>query len=328
VPMTAEPEISIVVPLYNEVDNVAPLCASIIEVMVPWGRSFELLLVDDGSTDGTAARIEAEVSRDSRLRFFRMNVNSGQTPALAAGFDAARGSIIVSMDGDHQNDPADIPRLVERLDDGVDVVCGWRKRRRDSWLWRTLPSAIANRLVASITGVSIHDTGCTLRAYRGEVVRALTIYSDMHRFLPALTSMTGARVEEIEVNHRPRRHGTSKYGIARTYRVLVDVATIGMLVRFGATPGRWFGVLSVPPFVIGLISAWLAMRPAAGVEAGRVVLWSLTVMMFYLVASLISLAVLAETALYYSDRSSLRKLVQALVVTPNVGPRRSGRREA
>ena len=326
--MTAEPEISIVVPLYNEEENVAPLCASIIDVMTRWGRPFEVLLVDDGSTDGTAACIEAEVSRDSRLRFFRMNLNSGQTPALVAGFDAARGPIIVSMDGDQQNDPADIPRLVERLDHGVDVVCGWRRRRRDSWLWRTLPSAIANRLVASITGVPIHDTGCTLRAYRGEVVRALTMYSDMHRFLPALTSMTGARVEEVEVNHRPRRHGTSKYGISRTYRVLVDVATIGMLVRFGATPGRWFGVLSIPPFVIGVISAWLAMRPAVGPEAGRIVLWSLTVMMFYLVASLMSLAVLAETVLYYSDRSSLRKLIQALVTTPDVGPRRSGRREA
>jgi hypothetical protein len=216
---------------------------------------------------------------------------------------------------------------VERLDNGVDVVCGWRKRRRDSWLWRTLPSALANRLVASITGVRIHDTGCTLRAYRGEVVRALTMYSDMHRFLPALTSMTGARVEEIEVNHRPRRHGGSKYGINRTFQVLVDVATIGMLVRFGATPGRWFGALSVPPFVVGVLSVWLALRPTA-IEGGNVVLWSLTTMMLYLVASLISLGVLAETVLFYSNRRSLRKLPLALVASADVDPPRSGRRGA
>jgi glycosyltransferase involved in cell wall biosynthesis len=325
--MTPVPEISIVVPLYNEEDNIAPLCASITDVMTRWGRSFEVLLVDDGSTDNTATRVEAEVARDSRLRFLRMNFNAGQTPALVAGFEAARGVIVISMDGDHQNDPADIPRLVERLDNGVDVVCGWRKRRRDSWLWRTLPSALANRLVASITGVRIHDTGCTLRAYRGEVVRALTMYSDMHRFLPALTSMTGARVEEIEVNHRPRRHGGSKYGINRTFQVLVDVATIGMLVRFGATPGRWFGALSVPPFVVGVLSVWLALRPTA-IEGGNVVLWSLTTMMLYLVASLISLGVLAETVLFYSNRRSLRKLPLALVASADVDPPRSGRRGA
>jgi hypothetical protein len=228
------------------------------------------------------------------------------------------------MDGDLQNDPEDIPRLVARLDGGLDVVCGWRRRRRDSWVVRTLPSAIANRLVAAISGVPIHDTGCTLRAYRGEVVRSLTMYSDMHRFIPALTSMTGARVGEVEVHHRARQHGTSKYGIGRTYKVLADVATIGMLVRFGATPGRWFLLLALAPLVVGVGCAWAAASPAPEAGSGRVVLWSLTVMMFYMVASLISLGVLAETMLYYSDRESLRKLVRALVMTSHDGVERTG----
>jgi hypothetical protein len=267
--------------------------------------------VDDGSTDRTGALIESIARRDGRFRPLRLRRNSGQTLALAAGFQAARGAIVVSMDGDLQNDPADIPRLVAGIEAGADVVCGWRRRRQDPTLLRKIPSAIANRMIVAVTGVAIHDTGCTLRAYRAEVVKALTMYSDMHRFLPALTSMTGARVVELEVNHRARQFGVSKYGIGRTFRVMADVVSISMLVRFGPTPGRWFGLLSLPPLAVGLLCASVAL---ANPEPGQVVLWSLTVMMFYLASHMVTLAIMAEMFLYSSDRGPLRRLQRSLLL--------------
>lgn len=312
------PSVSIVVPSYNEEDNVAPLCTAVRDALTPWPHTWELVFVDDGSTDHTVERAQAEGRADDRVRVVRMALNSGQTLAMAAGFAAARGGIIVSMDGDLQNDPRDIPLLVERLGEGFDVVCGWRKDRQDAWLSRTLPSKIANRLIAWMTGIRIHDNGCSLKAYRAGVIRSLNLYSDMHRFLPALSSMTGARIAEVVVRHHPRRHGTSKYGIMRTFRVMADIVTIKMITRYAGRPAVWFAGLSLPWLALAVLAAglWLA-ELALGVSAG-IVLPSLSVMFFYLFGGLLSLAIVSETFLHHADRSHLRRLADTLTVATDL----------
>ncbi|MEO0481672.1 MAG: glycosyltransferase family 2 protein [Planctomycetota bacterium] len=248
----SRPEISVIVPLYNEVENVVALHRSLSYAMRGMRRSYELVLVDDGSTDGTADTLRRLVEDDPHLRvaFFRRNY--GQTAAMSAGFDLARGSIVVSMDGDLQNDPADIPRLIEELERGYDIVCGWRRHRRDAWATRLLPSMIANLLIRWTTGVPIHDTGCSLKAYRAWVVRSLTLYSDMHRFIAALGAGLGARISEVTVRHHARRFGQSKYGLSRIFRVVIDLVVIKMLIQFAAHPIRWFGILALPLFVLSV----------------------------------------------------------------------------
>jgi len=307
------PEISVVVPVYNEEANVALLCTAVREALADSSLDYELILVDDGSTDRTRERIRDESAQDARIRPLLLRRNAGQTQAMATGFAHARGRIIVSMDGDLQNDPRDIPMLVERIESGFDVVCGWRKNRQDAWLSRTLPSRIANRMIAWMTGVPIHDNGCSLKAYRAEVIRSLNLYSDMHRFLPALSSMTGARIDEVVVRHHPRVHGESKYGIGRTFKVLADMITIKMLTQFSSRPGLWFAMLSLPWLVLGLlaIGAWLISLWIVG-RAGTVVLPSLAVVLFYLFGSMMSLAVISEILLAHRDRSYLRRLAEVL----------------
>ena len=307
------PGLSVVVPVFNEEENVAPLCAAVREALDGSGHDYELVIVDDGSTDRTRERILDERRQDPRIRPLLLLRNSGQTRAMAAGFAHARGRIIVSMDGDLQNDPRDIPMLVERIERGFDVVCGWRKNRQDAWLSRTLPSKIANRMIAWMTGVPIHDNGCSLKAYRAEVIRSLNLYSDMHRFLPALSAMTGARIDEVVVRHHPRIHGESKYGIGRTFKVLADMITIKMVTQFSSRPGLWFAMLSLPWLVLGLlaIGAWLVSLWIVG-PAGSVVLPSLAVVLFYLFGSMMSLAVVSEILLAHRDRSYLRQLAEVL----------------
>jgi glycosyltransferase involved in cell wall biosynthesis len=324
--VTEDPvEISIVVPIYNEEDNVDPLCDAIRDALDGWPRSFELVLVDDGSADGTAQRIRAQQREDPRIRSLRMAANAGQTAAMAAGFASARGRIIVSMDGDLQNDPRDIPLLVERLERGFDVVCGWRKDRQDAFLSRTLPSRIANRMIAWITGVPIHDNGCSLKAYRAAVIQSLNLYSDMHRFLPALSSMTGARIDEVVVRHHPRTRGESKYGITRTFKVLADVLTIKMITQFSGRPGLWFALLSLPWLVLAIasIAAWLLSLRVF--PDGTIVFSSLAVVFFYLFGSLIGLSLLGEILLAHRDRRYLRRLAEVLTaeVEPCAAPARS-----
>jgi glycosyltransferase involved in cell wall biosynthesis len=245
-----------------------------------------------------------------------MSRNSGQTQAMAAGFARSRGDIIVSMDGDLQNDARDIPLLVSRLDDGFDVVCGWRKDRKDAWLSRTLPSKIANRLIAWITGIPIHDNGCSLKAYRATVIRSLRLYSEMHRFLPAMSSMTGARIDEVVVRHHPRLRGVSKYGISRTFKVLSDIAVIKMITRFSSRPGVWFALLAMPFLVLGVISAgvWVAGITFQSAPPS-VVLPSLAIMFIYLFGHLMALSVVAEFLLARGDRGYLRRLTRVLAVS-------------
>jgi glycosyltransferase involved in cell wall biosynthesis len=244
------PGLSIVVPIYNERESVGPLHEALTHALQLLGRSYEIVLVDDGSTDGTRDVLRELAATDPHLRLVMFRRNYGQTAAMAAGFRAARGRTIVSMDGDLQNDPADIGRLVEKLDEGYDVVCGWRRHRQDRVATRLLPSRIANFLISRVTGARIHDTGCSLKAYRSWVVRSLHLYSDMHRFLAALGAGIGARITELPVRHHARRAGTSKYGLGRVFRVLADLVGIKMLIQFAAHPIRWFSLLALPLFVL------------------------------------------------------------------------------
>lgn len=239
------PEISLVIPIFNEAPNIEALYGEITAALDPWGRSYEVLLIDDGSTDGSADLLAALPRRDARFRVIRFRRNFGQTPAFSAGFAYARGQIIITSDGDLQNDPKDIPMLVARLEEGYDIVCGWRKDRKDTLVTRRIPSVIANRLISRATGVELHDYGCSLKAFRSEVVKPLRLYGEMHRFIPAIASEFGVRVAEVVVNHRARRAGTSKYGLSRTIRVILDLLTVKFLLNYATRPLQIFGLVGV-----------------------------------------------------------------------------------
>jgi glycosyltransferase involved in cell wall biosynthesis len=238
------PQISIVIPVFNEVDNVRDLHGELTAALDPLGRPYEILLVDDGSTDGTLPALLAIESGDPRVRVVRLRRNFGQTAAFSAGFDHARGDVIVTSDGDLQNDPRDIPGLVGKLDEGYDLVCGWRRDRKDP-LSKRLPSFFANRLISWATGVRLHDYGCSLKAMRIEVVRGIRLYGEMHRFIPAVASWMGVTVSEMPVNHRPRLRGRSKYGLGRTVRVLLDLFTVKFLLSYGTRPAHLFGLMGL-----------------------------------------------------------------------------------
>lgn len=224
-------DLSVIVPFFEEAGNVAPLCRELGEVLGPLGLDYELLFVDDGSADGTFDALVARAAGDPRSRVIRLAGRQGQTAALQAGFDHARGRILVTLDGDRQNDPADIPRLLAKLDEGYDAVVGWRRRRHDPLLHRRLPSWLANRLIRRLTGQRFRDLGCASRAFRRDAVRRLRLTSELHRFLPVMMALDGARCTEIEVSHRPRTWGRSKYGLARTWQVLLDLALTILLAR-------------------------------------------------------------------------------------------------
>ncbi|MCU0240994.1 MAG: glycosyltransferase family 2 protein [Vicinamibacteria bacterium] len=242
--MSEQTQISVVIPLFNERDNVAELHREIVAALAGLSRSYEIILIDDGSTDGTRERLTEIEGRDARVRVLRLRRNFGQTAAFSAGFDHARGAIVVASDGDLQNDPADIPRLIAKLEEGFDIVCGWRHARRDPWS-RRIPSFFANRLISWATGVALHDYGCSLKAMRSEVVKGLRLYGEMHRFIPAVASWMGVTLAEIPVNHRPRRFGRSKYGIGRTLRVLLDLFTVKFLLAYGTRPAHLFGLMGL-----------------------------------------------------------------------------------
>ncbi len=308
----SSPDLSIVVPVFNEEENVGPLCDAISDALGKGEATYEVLLVDDGSTDRTREFLRDRARRDSHLRIMELKRNSGQTLAMAAGFAKSRGRVIVSMDGDLQNDPRDIPLLLQRIDEGYDVVCGWRKNRQDAFVSRTLPSRVANKMIASLTGIPIHDNGCSLKAYRAEVIRSIHLYSEMHRFLPAMSSMTGARIAEVVVRHHPRLRGESKYGISRTFKVLGDMVTIKMITQFANRPGSWFGLLSLPWLVLGGASAALWTWARAGSDAPSIVFPTLAIMFWYLFGHMITLAVLSELFLAHSDHRYLRRMVAVL----------------
>jgi len=230
--------------VYNEAPNLEPLFAELTAALESWGRPYELIFVDDGSTDGSFTILQGIHARDPRVRVIRFRRNFGQTAAFAAGFADARGRLIATSDGDLQNDPADIPALVARLEgDGADVVCGWRRVRKDPFVSRRLPSMFANRLISWATGVRLNDYGCSLKVFRAEVVKPLRLYGEMHRFLPALASEMGVIIVEQPVNHRARQHGRSKYGISRTVRVILDLITVKFLLSYSTRPLQMFGLV-------------------------------------------------------------------------------------
>jgi len=253
------PEISVVIPLRNESPNVDELHQELTTVLQGFGRPFEIVAIDDGSTDDTFARLAALQRTDHRLRVIQFRRNFGQTAAFAAGFAYARGRYIVTSDGDLQNDPRDIPGMIEVLERGSDIVAGWRKDRKDPFLNRRLPSMIANAIISRSTGVKLHDYGCSLKVFRAEVVKPLKLYGEMHRFLPAIASEMGVTIVEKIVNHRPRRYGTSKYGISRTIRVVLDLLTVKFLISYSTRPLHIFGLLGMAMGSLGAaVCAWLA----------------------------------------------------------------------
>ena len=239
--MTTPLDLSVVVPLYNEEESLPHLVQQLTDALRPSGERFELVLVNDGSSDRTAEVLEQLSHEVPELVAVLLRKNYGQTAAMAAGFDVAQGDVIVSLDGDLQNDPADIPMLLAKLREGYDLVSGWRHQRQDAALQRKLPSRIANRLIGRVTGVKLHDYGCSLKAYRREVLSDMRLYGELHRFLPALAFIEGARITEVKVNHRARQFGSSKYGIDRTFRVLMDLLTVWFMKRFLTRPMYVFG---------------------------------------------------------------------------------------
>ena len=252
-------DLSIVIPIRNEAPSLVELHRELTETLVAWGRDYELIVVDDGSTDEsfeTLARLQAV---DPHLRVIRFRRNFGQTAAFAAGFEFARGRYIVTSDGDLQNDPRDIPAMVEALERGSDIVCGWRRDRKDALLSRRVPSTIANALISLVTGVHLHDYGCSLKAFRAEIVKGMKLYGEMHRFLPAIASEQTSSISERVVNHRPRRYGRSKYGIGRTIRVILDLLTVKFLLSYSTRPLHIFGLIGGTMGLVGLlITGWLA----------------------------------------------------------------------
>ncbi len=291
------PTLSIVVPIYNEEESVQPLYEAIRTACERNGQSYEIVFVDDGSQDQTFALLEELHKQHSGITVVRFRKNFGQTAAMDAGFRAARGKVIVSMDGDLQNDPSDIPMLLAKIEEGYDVVCGWRKERKDKFLSRRLPSLIANWLIGKITGVPIHDNGCSLKAYRASIIKHVALYSELHRFIPAMATLTGARITELIVTHHPRKFGTSKYGISRAWRVFLDLFLVKMVTGFAVRPLLWFGTLAIPGALLGGLSL-LAMFFFEGIG---IVLPATAFLLFALTGHLLTMGILGEMILYTGD---------------------------
>ncbi len=250
----ASPQVSVIVLVYNEIDSVEPLHRELMGVLEGMGRTFEVLYVDDGSRDGSTERLASLAARDSRVRVVSFRRNFGQTAAVQAGIDHSRGEVLVFLDGDMQNDPHDIPHLLGKIDEGYDVVSGWRRDRKDD-ATRVLPSRIANWLIARVTGVQLSDFGCTLKAYRREVIEDVRLYGEMHRFIPVFAAAVGARITELPVNHRPRTYGKSKYSLSRTSRVALDLITVKLLGSYSTKPMYFFGFAAFGLWALALVLA-------------------------------------------------------------------------
>ncbi|GAB6082650.1 glycosyltransferase family 2 protein [Desulfuromonas carbonis] len=289
-------KLSLVVPVFNEVENLAALHAEVVAAMDQAALDFELILVDDGSHDGSVPLMLKLAQQDPRVKVILLRRNFGQTAAMAAGFAAAGGEVVIPMDGDLQNDPADIAALVAKLDEGYDVVSGWRARRQDRFFSRRLPSILANGLISRMTGVHLHDYGCTLKAYRREVLAEVNLYGELHRFVPALASQIGCRVTEIPVNHRARQAGTSKYGIDRTLRVILDLVTVKFLLKYATRPMQLFGKWGVLTLLLAGLSGatTLWMKFFDGLSMNRNPLTILTAFLLFTGVQFIVMGLLGE----------------------------------
>ena len=268
--MNSNISLSIVVPIYNEEESLRFLVNQLLDVLRPMNESFELVLVNDGSSDNSDEVMRKLSLEVPELVAVLLRKNYGQTAAMAAGFDISRGEIVVTLDGDLQNDPADIPLLINKIRDGFDLVSGWRFRRKDAAISRKIPSMIANRLIGKVTGVNLHDYGCSLKAYRKEVLADMRLYGELHRFLPVLANIEGARITEVKVNHRARQFGSSKYGIDRTFRVLMDLLTVWFMNRFLTRPMYVFGFCGILAMIGSFItSVYLLSIKLLGEDIGN-----------------------------------------------------------
>jgi glycosyltransferase involved in cell wall biosynthesis len=324
-------ELSVVIPVRNEAPSLEELHRELTETLRAWGRSYEIIVVDDGSTDESFEILARLQAVDPHLRVIRLRRNFGQTAAFAAGFDHALGRIIVTSDGDLQNDPRDIPVMIDTLDRGFDIVCGWRKDRKDAFFSRRLPSMAANRLISAATGVHLHDYGCSLKAFRAEVVKHLRLYGEMHRFLPAIASEQGVTIRELAVNHRPRRYGRSKYGIGRTIRVMLDLMTVKFLLSYSTRPLQIFGLIGGTMGVIGVaISGWLAVEKLRHFDTYSLSnrpLLLLGVLLIFTGVQLVTLGLLAElqARTYHESQNKPTYAIREILQTPPVERARIGR---
>jgi len=315
-PLSPPLNVSVVIPIYNEEANVAELVARVGTAMLRTGKTFELICIDDGSRDGSAAALEAIAAERPWLKPLYLIRNYGQSAALQAGFDAAQGEIIVTLDGDLQNEPDDIPELLKILDERpeVDVISGWRKERQDRTVSRKLPSAAANAVISSVTGVKLHDYGCALKLYRADVIRGLRLYGELHRFIPALAAEVGANIIEVPVRHHARTRGESKYGIDRTFRVLLDLLWIKFLMRFLHRPLQAFGGVGLALGAIGLlILAWLTYEKLAlGAEIGGRPLLLLGVLLALIGVQLVATGLMGEllTRIYHEPQGRPQYLLR------------------
>ena len=311
------PQVSVIVLVYNEVDSVEPLHRELMSVLGGIGRTFEVLYIDDGSSDGSTERLAALASNDSRVRVVSFRRNFGQTAAVQAGIDHSRGEVLVFLDGDMQNDPHDIPHLLAKLDEGYDVVSGWRRDRKDD-ASRVLPSQVANWLIARVTGVQLSDFGCTLKAYRREVIEDVKLYGEMHRFIPVFASMIGARITEIPVNHRPRTYGRSKYSLSRTSRVALDLITVKLLGSYSTKPMYFFGFAAFGLWALAVVLAAVVLIQKIApphVYAHNNPLLLLSVVLLIVGVQFILMGLLAELAIrtYHESQSKPTYVVREVI---------------
>ena len=326
-------ELSVIVPIFEEQESILPLHAQLGEALKRLGRTYEIVYVDDGSQDGSSERLSEVAEQDAHVLVVGFRRNFGQTAAIQAGIDHSRGNLLVFMDGDLQNDPADIGRLLDKIDEGNDVVSGWRKDRHDALLSRKLPSWIANWLISGVTGVRLNDYGCTLKAYRRETLADVRLYGEMHRFIPAYASWSGAKIAEIPVNHRPRRFGRSKYGLWRTFRVLLDLLTVKLLGSYATKPIYFFGafglILWLAAFLCGvavLVEKLLPPYP----EAHNNPLLLLAVFLASLGVQFVMLGLLAELIMrtYHETRGRPAYTVRQVLIGGEMKAAPSNRRQA
>ncbi len=313
------PELSIFLPVFNEEENIDLLSAKLRDALEKVGRAYEIIFVDDGSSDASLKKLRALAMQDRRIRVIALRRNYGQTAAMSAGIDYARGEILIPMDADLQNDPVDIARLLEKLDEGYDVVSGWRKNRQDKMITRRIPSTLANRLISIISGVHLHDYGCSLKAYRREVLTDVKLYGEMHRFIPIYAKWAGARVTEIPVTHHARHAGKSKYGLSRTIKVLFDLITIKFMASYWTKPLYLFGTGGVICLLISFIAFIAAMyyRFVADIHLNRMPLATLTMIMFAMGIQFIFMGLIAEMVVrtYHESQDKPTYLVREKINT-------------
>lgn len=311
------PEMSIIIPVYNEEENLGPLVQKLRSSLERLGRSYEVIFVEDGSTDGSLERLRSEAQRDSHIRVVALRRNYGQTAAMSAGIDHARGQVLVPMDADLQNDPEDIGRLIEKLDEGYDVVSGWRKERKDRLITRRIPSSLANRLISRLSGVQLHDYGCSLKAYRREVLADVKLYGEMHRFIPIYASWSGARVTELPVAHHARNSGRSKYGLSRTVKVVFDLITIKFMSHYLTKPLYLFGTAGLICLAVSFVAMLCSLyyRFYQDVHLNRMPLATLSMIMFAMGFQFIFMGLLAELVVrtYHESQNKRTYSVRELI---------------